>query len=176
MILAATGHRPQKLGGFGLDVFVRLSDFAKGQIQKINPSVVISGMAIGWDQAIACAAVELKIPLHAYIPFEGQESKWHPQDRARFDILRCQAEKVVIVCDGEYDSWKMQKRNEAMVDACDTLLALWDGSSGGTGNCIKYAKRIRSKPLNIVNCWSDWTEFVRKDDKTTSSMGLDWLD
>ena len=48
-----------------------------------------------------------------------------------------------IVSPGEYAAFKMQVRNEWMVDqlnpATDLLLAAWDGSPGGTGNCVKYA-------------------------------------
>ena len=33
----------------------------------------------------------------------------------------------------------MQKRNEEMVDRCDLLIGVWDGSKGGTYNCINYA-------------------------------------
>lgn len=54
--------------------------------------------------------------------------------------MREAAAEVVVVSDGEYAVWKMQTRNEAMVDAADELWALWDGSSGGTKNCIDYAK------------------------------------
>lgn len=31
----------------------------------------------------------------------------------------------------------MQKRNEYMVDLADKVVAVWDGSKGGTDNCEK---------------------------------------
>jgi uncharacterized phage-like protein YoqJ len=34
----------------------------------------------------------------------------------------------------------LQKRNEWMVDHCDLLIAVWDGSEGGTANCVRYAR------------------------------------
>lgn len=37
-----------------------------------------------------------------------------------------------------------------MVDDCDSLLALWDGSSGGTKNCLDYARK-KGKPY--INLW-----------------------
>ena len=49
-----------------------------------------------------------------------------------------------------YRPWLMQKRNEYMVDRCDKLTALWDGSSGGTGNCVKYAIKQNKNILTIV--------------------------
>lgn len=49
------------------------------------------------------------------------------------------AEEIVYVSIGKYAAWKMQKRNEWMVNNCDILLAIWDGTNGGTKNCIDYA-------------------------------------
>lgn len=49
-----------------------------------------------------------------------------------------------------YKPWLMQKRNEYMVDRCDKITALWDGSSGGTGNCVKYAIKQNKNILTIV--------------------------
>jgi hypothetical protein len=40
-----------------------------------------------------------------------------------------------------------------MVDHGTRVAALWDGSSGGTGNCIRYARRV-GRPFD--NLWLDW--------------------
>jgi hypothetical protein len=39
------------------------------------------------------------------------------------------------------------------------VLALWDGSHGGTSNCIAYAK-VRAKP--VTNVWNKWEKFNGK--------------
>ena len=41
------------------------------------------------------------------------------------------------------------KRNESMVDLCDCVLVIWDGTSKGTKYTIEYAKK-KNKPVNIV--------------------------
>jgi uncharacterized phage-like protein YoqJ len=48
----------------------------------------------------------------------------------------------------------MQRRNEWMVDRADKLVALWDGSWGGTFNCIEYA---RKKGVPFDNLWARWS-------------------
>ena len=40
-------------------------------------------------------------------------------------------------------------RNHQIVDACDLVLAFWDGRSSGTREALGYAQRV-SKPFNIV--------------------------
>lgn len=154
MIVAGTGHRPNKLGGYGVDVFQALRERARMELQVLDPVSVISGMALGWDQALAYAAHDLEIPFTAYVPFEGQESAWPAMSQRDYRDLLGAAKGVVTCCAGGYAPHKLQTRNEMMVDACDTVLALWDGTKGGTGNCIRYAKRV-GKP--IVNCWLRYT-------------------
>ena len=155
-IIAATGHRPQKLGGFSDTINNRLKDLAIAYFKKSNPDKIISGMALGWDTAVALAAIELSIPLVAAIPFYGQELRWNEESQEIYhSILNSQFVDKVIVCPGSYSAASMNKRNEWMVDNCDHLVALWDGSNGGTGNCIKYA----NGKVTISNLWSSWNKY-----------------
>lgn len=157
LVLAGTGHRPDKLGGYGADVAKRLVDLARAALTKYHPDEVISGMALGWDTALALAAIELGIPLTAAVPFEGQERKWQPEQQDLFRAILARATNVVIVSAGGYGAWKMQVRNEWMVDRATGVLALWDGSTGGTGNCIAYA---RTREVEIVNLWAAWERYA----------------
>ena len=43
----------------------------------------------------------------------------------------------------------MQIRNQWMVDNCELLIAVFDGTSGGTANCVNYAKSIRKNTVVI---------------------------
>lgn len=151
MIICGTGHRPDKLGGYGDDIKIKLQSIAIDWLTKNNTDGVISGMALGWDQALACAAISLRIPLLAALPFKNQDCKWPRKSQQEFKSILERASKIVIVSEGEFSSKKMQIRNEYMVNNCDLVLALWNGSSGGTANCIQYAKSIK-KP--IVNLWN----------------------
>ena len=150
MIICGTGHRPNKVGGYSLEAGARLFKIARYWLSQNKPDKVISGMAMGWDMALAHAAAHLGIQLIAAVPFKGQENRWSYQTVNFYHDLLSKAEEVVYVSEEGYAPWKMQVRNEWMVDHCDKVLALWDGSAGGTGNCIKYAEKV-GKP--IVNLW-----------------------
>ena len=151
LILAVTGHRPDKLGGYGPQARNRLEDFAVGILAVRQPALVITGMAQGWDQAVAAACRTLCIPYHAAIPFRGQEKMWPAEGQNYWRGLLTDAVGQTIVCPGNYDPRKMQTRNEWMVDRCTKVLALWNGSSGGTSNCVAYARRIRGR--EVENVW-----------------------
>jgi len=150
MILAGTGHRPQKI--FTRDPYSeanarRLFDHVLPILQALEPSAVVSGMALGFDTALAQASLALGIPLTAALPFESQAAKWPRASRLVWQSIIDRAQSVQIVTPGGYAAWKMQKRNEWMVDNSTLLLAYWDGSPGGTSNCIDYADRIRRVTL-----------------------------
>ena len=108
-------------------------------------------MALGIDTLWAKLAIENNIPLLAAVPFEEQDCKWPKKSRDVYrSILSNPLTRTVVVCGSGYAIWKMQKRNEYMSDMCNLLIAVWDGSPGGTGNCMKYAKSIK-KDIIIIN-------------------------
>lgn len=137
MIVAFTGHRPSKLIGRVSEVSGAIHAF----LLETRPDEVISGMAEGVDQIAAAWCRILRIPWRAAVPFPGQESRWTERARENYHKLILDARDIVLV-DEEYHPWSFQKRNEYMVDHCDLLVAVWDGSDGGTGNCIRYARRV----------------------------------
>jgi uncharacterized phage-like protein YoqJ len=148
-ILAFTGHRPNKLGGYKLPnpTYMKVCQQIESIILELKPLKIISGMALGVDQWAAFIAIKLGVPFIAAVPFKKQESKWPIDSQRIFNQLIQKAEEVILVSPGEYSVHKMQIRNEWMVDNCDQLVAVWDGTAGGTANCINYAK---SKNKNII--------------------------
>jgi uncharacterized phage-like protein YoqJ len=159
MILCGTGHRMDKLGGYNSIVYAKLVKLAEKYLIELNPERVISGMALGWDQALADATNNLKLPLIAAVPFQGQESVWPEVSQDKYFSILDKATDVVYVSEPGYFAEKMQIRNRWMVDQSDLILAIWNGSKGGTYNCIQYAKNSTKK---IVNVWEEFSGMLKK--------------
>lgn len=155
MIIAGTGHRPDKLGGYNAPTIMRVTKLASTYLQHVKPELVISGMAQGWDMCLAQACVHNGIPFDAYIPFVGQEQVWPQAARLYYHELLKLARRVEICSPGGFSTIAMTRRNRRMVDDCDKLVALWDGTAGGTGNCIAYANFARK---SYINLWSVFDE------------------
>lgn len=154
-IIAGTGHRPDKLGGYGQEARAALVRLAVQGLHETKATKLITGMALGWDTALAVAAHTMLLPYIAAVPFEGQENRWPEESRELYRFLLSHAEKTVVVCEGGYAPWKMQKRNEWMVDNCDTVLALWNGSKGGTANCVAFAEKTG---VYVHNMWDTYNK------------------
>ena len=145
MIVAVTGHR--KLGGYGPSLLQnRVRAEILDALVRLQATSAISGMALGVDQWAAEDCVFHGIPFTAAIPFDGQELAWPLEAQVHYHEILARAAVRHIVCPGNYAPWKMQRRNEYMVDNCDALFAVWDGSPGGTENCVKYAEQV-GKPV-----------------------------
>lgn len=153
ILLMVTGHRPHKIpGGYneGSPGWLAIRHWLGEQIQAHAPRAVISGMALGVDTVFAVAALELGVPLVAAIPFQGQEAQWPAASKARYQRLLARAAIVHAVSPPGYHVSKMHVRNQWMVDTCTHALAVWDGSSGGTGACVR-AIRVAEKPLRVFD-------------------------
>lgn len=156
VVLSITGHRPDKLGGYGETAFANLISFARTKLQDIKPIEVFTGMALGWDQAVALACIDLDIPFNACM-VKGQSSIWNSHLRARFDAILERAKVKTI--HGDANTQGYMKRNFYMVDNSNSTLCLYNGdSTGGTAATVKYA---RARGKTIVNCWDDWTKYIQ---------------
>ena len=154
MKIAITGHRPNKLGN-DYSLSGKLISKIKEKLQEVidlyKPDTLISGMALGIDTLWAKLAHENNINLIAAIPCKNQEKMWVSSSKIQYwEILENPLTTIVNISDEEYSISCMQKRNEWMVDNCDLLVAVWDGTNGGTGNCVSYAK-AQHKEMIIIN-------------------------
>lgn len=152
MKVALTGHRPNKLYGYDLYGDKRYKILAEKILQVLNDNnatACISGMALGADTLFALIALKNGFQLECAIPCLNHSCKWNKESQKQYDDIIAKADKVTFVTHEEYKPWVMQERNKYMVDNCDLLIAVWDGSSGGTGNCVKYAQSV-NKPIVII--------------------------
>lgn len=155
--LCFTGHRPDKLGGYQdcllhqrikAAIHEAIEEFAA--LQNDKPTF-ISGMALGVDQWAAEIVLELGYPLIAAIPCPGQASKWPAQNQRYYRELLQHATKVHTIA-SSYTPSCMQDRNEWMVNNSSYVLAIWDGTSGGTANCVRYAEKAAHHPkIRIID-------------------------
>ena len=170
--IAFTGHRPNKLWGYDEDkieydilfklIKNKIIDIIKENKEK-REFLLINGMALGADQLVCAASIvvrsqvkeEMKeenktVYIEAAVPCLNQEKKWPPETQKYYRALLGQVDKITYVWAGEYNSTCMQKRNEYMVDKADVVIAVWDGTRGGTYNCVEYAQ-LKHKNIIYIN-------------------------
>lgn len=177
MTICFTGHRPNKLGGYSWNSYKNQLIMKKIKETIINLIVetkepeynFICGGALGIDQMAFEIVHSLKehkktdLPIRLFLamPFAKQDYNWVGElDKARLQSQIQRANEVFYVdtidkylCPGtpvgEYHAAKMQLRNQFMVDNSDIVIAVWNGSKGGTKNCVSYAQEKGKRIITI---------------------------
>ena len=155
MIICFSGHRPNKLPfGYQANNPFELS-FKKKLKESIlsldhKPTKAIFGGAQGVDIFGAEVCLDLGIPISAYIPFRGYESRWPSEKQKIWHKLLERCSEIKYICEGGYTAWKMQKRNKIMSDDSDLAIILFDGlPNGGTYNFVQYREKTNKKSILI---------------------------
>lgn len=155
MIIALTGHRPQRLNN-EWNLNGPCCKFVKQELQKIidekKPNKIISGMALGSDTMWAMLGIENDIAVIAAIPCSDHGEKWPKFIKKQYkELIQHPLIEKVIVSKGSYTPEKMVIRDMYMVDLCDLLVAVYDNTPhGGTYHTIKYAQS-EGKPIIFIN-------------------------
>lgn len=157
MDICITGHRPDKLYGYNLDDYrwqllrYRIANF----IIQSGCKRFYDGMALGTDTVAALACLDVKsmgrdVKLIACLPTADHGSNWFGKSVDMYKWILSKCDEKVVVCSGSYAPYKMQERNKYMVDRSGLVLAVWDGSPGGTANCVNYAREKGKKVINLL--------------------------
>ncbi len=133
--VAFTGHRHLR--------FKEVAPALASIHAKYPYAIWITGGAIGLDSHAAEYARLHNIPLWLILPFPPKimMAKWNPTQVAmlRSHIHYC---AKLSVLSPVYKVSIYQDRNVRMVDLSTRLCAFFDGSPGGTANCVRYARSI----------------------------------
>lgn len=139
-----TGHRPQHLTqgerGFAREELLRL---ARKLQEEHGTKLAISGMALGADTWWAEAALQIGLPIAAYIPFESQPNKWSNKDQVQWRWIRAKAAEEKIIAPA-YSVQALHARNDAMIRDSDLAIAVWKPSktTGGTASAVKKLQTL----------------------------------
>lgn len=144
-----TGHRPDKLP-WGFDETDPRCAALKSAIAREMERLYqkgyrhfISGMAQGCDLYFAEAALALRdehpdVSVEGAVPCPTQADRWPEPDRRRWRAIldACDLETVV---QKEYSKFCMLRRDRYLVDRSNAILAVFDGTTGGTHYTLTYA-------------------------------------
>ena len=146
-----TGHRPNKLPWRTDELDPRCLAL-KRKLYDIADALYcsgirhfISGMALGCDTYFCEAIIELRdehpdIVLEAAIPFKGQSDLWSEADKSRYNYLVSQCDFETVLQE-EFSKGCMLARDRYMVDNSSVVIAVYNGSKGGTQYTVNYAKK-----------------------------------
>lgn len=156
--LCFTGHRPEKL----------LLNTDNSQLEMLTHALkceidiaifqgfdtFYTGMARGIDLiaaelVIAAREKHPQIKLMAAVPHKHQAARWRASTRERYEHILKQC-NAVLVLSPNYHAGCLQERNIFMVENSERVVAVYNGSAGGTQNTIEYAESL-GKEIVVLN-------------------------
>ena len=113
----------------------------------------ICGMAEGCDIFFGEAVAALRrcrpdVTLEAAVPCPEQDLRWSAGSTERYDRLLSECDKLTVVSP-RYSPECMMRRNRYMVDRSGVVIAVFNGSRGGTFNTLRYAVRCGLEIIEI---------------------------
>lgn len=170
-VINVTGHRPDKLGHVWSafsdknDYILKAFKYFLWKIieckakQGIKHFVLISGMALGIDSIFvrACKACQnyyqtkgITVKIVGAIPCLRQYAYWKPTSKTEYKKLLgyCDSGKLINL---KYSAKGMQLRNIWMVEQADMTVTYWNGTDGGTKNCLASAVHKGNPIVNVYD-------------------------
>ncbi len=144
--LGIVGHRALDPGAAAF-VHAESAALLAGEAAASSGVVAVSALAEGADTLFAEAALSAEVPLEIVRPFRRYEDEFpteHSRTRYRALVAAARRETRLPFAAGSPRAYEAAMRWVA--DACDVLVAAWDGAPprgiGGTAGAVRYAESI----------------------------------
>ena len=137
--IGITGHQSRE----GLDW-----QWTRGAMEDVLRDVApvrqaLSSLAIGADQVFAELALANAISLRVIVPFADYERCFSGEGLKSYRDLLARSHEVVVLAPTTSDQHAFLAAGLAIADACDLLVAVWDGKPaaglGGTADIVRHA-------------------------------------
>ena len=150
-----SGHRPEKLPGRGKCDSAETEFIMNLLRSKIEESIsegytrFLSGVARGIDLWAARTVLELKkknpgIELVCVKPVSNQGENFPEEDKKLYEAVISEADRVICTSES-YSRNCYTVRNHYMVDNASKLIAFVNSYRSGTGQTIRYARKLGRK-------------------------------
>ncbi len=125
-----------------------------GEAAASGDVVAVSALAEGADTIFAEAALSTDVPLEIVRPFRRYEDEFPTErSRTRYRALVAAARRETQLPFAACSPRAYEAAMRWVTDACDVLVAAWDGapprSVGGTAGAVRYAESIGRRIVHL---------------------------
>ena len=151
MTCAFTGHRNIKQ-----DHRIGMSDLLSRAIKfayEKGCRKFITGGALGFDTAAAREIIRFRMThpdvcFVLFLPCLDQDSGWTVRQQDFYDYMLSSADEVRYVSES-YDKSCMKRRNEAMAEECDIMIAYVGRDRSGSSQTLRMAQSLGKESYNL---------------------------
>ena len=112
-----------------------------------------AGGAVGFDTFAAREVIRFRLShrdarLVLLLPCINQNELWSGADTDAYEYVLSEADEIKYVAE-EYTKSCMQKRNQALADSCDIMIAYVGRPRSGAGQTVRMAEKLGKKVYNL---------------------------
>jgi hypothetical protein len=104
MIITGIAHNPQRLHEKSEQPSTELVYLAARALENYQATSLVTSLSYGWDEALAKAAVEMKIPFTVAIPYPGRDTSMKREDMVIYYDLLSRPEDVYRINEAYCDT------------------------------------------------------------------------
>ena len=113
----------------------------------------ITGGALGFDTLAAREVLRFRlshpdVSLVIFIPCFDQDAGWSARQRDSYDYILSHADEVKYISEN-YDKGCMKRRNQAMAEECDIMIAYVNREHSGSAQTFRMAKSLCKETYNL---------------------------
>jgi ribonuclease HI/uncharacterized phage-like protein YoqJ len=146
-LVAAFGHRPPELGGYGENpvaagVRDKLAEILAAKKEMHADLWLLTGLLLGAEQLAAEAAVKAGVPYVAVQPYPAPESQWPSSSQDRYaDLIRHAGAAVLLERTAPDSKQKfaaaLARRDGWLAKHADEAIVVWDGKDPVLGKLVR---------------------------------------
>jgi uncharacterized phage-like protein YoqJ len=160
-LVAAFGHRPPELGGYGENpkaaaVRRHLAEILRAK-QQLHPDLrLLTGLQLGAEQLAAEAARQAGVPYVVVQPYPEPDKPWPPSSRDRYaDLVRHAGAAVLLertAPDTKQKAGAALARRDAWLGRhADEAIVVWDGKDPALGRLVRSLEEQLGDDVWIVD-------------------------
>lgn len=159
---AFTGHRQIK-SEHRILIAKRLSD-AIEYAYSLGCTEFFAGGAVGFDTLAAREVIRFRmthpvVSLILLLPCIEQDENWSYRQKDDYEYVLRNADEIRYISD-TYTSSCMRRRNQALAEQCDVMIAYLSHSRSGAGQTVRMAERLGKMIFNLYPDLESKTEIT----------------
>lgn len=148
---AFTGHRKIDIGHW--EGLPEVLYNAISRAYDLGCRRFIAGGALGFDTEAARQVIRFRlahpdVSLIIFVPYIDQAAAWSIRQQSLYDYIISSANEVKYISE-TYDRECMKRRNRAMAEECDLMIAYVCREMSGSGQTYRMAKNLGKEVWNI---------------------------
>ena len=153
MTCAFTGHR--KIKQEHRAAMTNLLQRAIGYAYDKGCRRFITGGALGFDTEAAREIIRFRmnhpdVSLVLFLPCLDQDASWTAGQRDFYDYILSSANEVKYISE-TYDKTCMKRRNQAMAEECDIMIAYVGHTRSGSSQTFRIASTLGKETYNLYH-------------------------